>query len=69
MIANLIESRMAKLILNHLIREFRNGIPDSYFFKLTLGSDYLELCFWAVAFKTILTRYYLKISVAFKPEL
>ena len=24
--------------------------------KLTLGSDCLELCFWAAAFKTILTQ-------------
>ena len=25
--------------------------------ELTLGSDWLELCFWTVAFKTILTHY------------
>ena len=25
--------------------------------ELTLGSDWLELCFWTVAFKTILTQY------------
>ena len=28
----------------------------SYFFTLTLESDCLELCFWTVAFKTILTQ-------------
>ena len=58
MIFNLIETHMGKLILNHLIGnncpEFRNGLMDSYFFKLTLGIDYLELCFWTVTFKTIL---------------
>ena len=34
---------MGKLILNHLVGnncpEFRNGLLDSDFFKLTLGSD------------------------------
>ena len=51
---------MGKLILNHLIRnnypEFRNGLLDCYFFKLTLGSDCLELCFSTVTFKPILTQ-------------
>ena len=51
-ITNVIELRMGKLILNHLIGnnypEFRSGLLDSYFFKLTLGSDYLELCFSAL---------------------
>ena len=45
---------------NHLIGnncpEFRNGHLDCYIFKLTLGSDCLELCFWIVIFKTILTQ-------------
>ena len=58
MIFNLIETHMGKLILNHLIGnncpEFRNGLMDSYFFKLTLGIDYLELCFGTVTFKTTL---------------
>ena len=71
MITNLIEPRMGKL--NHLFEnncpEFRNGFLDSYFFKLTLESDCLELCFWRVAFKTILTRNITKIPVTFKPEL
>ena len=53
MIINLIEPRIGKLIINHLIgntfSEFRNGLLDSYFFKLTL-----------VAFKTILTQQYYK---------
>ena len=43
-ITNLIEPRMGKLILNHLTGnncpEFHNGLLDSYFFKLTLGSDF-----------------------------
>ena len=60
MITNLIEPGMRKLILNHLIGnycpEFRNGFLDIYLFKLTLESDCLELCFWTVAFKTILTQ-------------
>ena len=62
MIPNLIEPRMGKLIHNHLTGnncpEFRNGLLDCCFFKLTLGSDCLELCFSAVAFKTILTQQY-----------
>ena len=29
---------------------------NSYFSKLTLGNDCLELCFWIVAFKIILTQ-------------
>ena len=48
MIINLIEP-LKKLILNHLIGnncpEFRNGLLVNYFFKLTLRSDCLELCF------------------------
>ena len=64
MITNLIEPRVRKLILKHLIgnifSEFRNGFLDSYFFKLTLGSDCLELYFWTVAFETILTQWYNK---------
>ena len=47
MITNLIEPRMGKLILNNLIGnncpEFYNGLLESYFFKLTLESDFLEL--------------------------
>ena len=60
MIMNLIESCMWKLILNHLIGnnslEFCNGLLESYFFILVLGSDCLELCFQAVTFKTILIQ-------------
>ena len=52
------ELRMGKLILNHLIwnncPEFCNGLLGSYFFKLTLESDYVEPCFWRVPVKTIL---------------
>ena len=57
MITNMIELRVGKLTLNHLIGincpEFRNELLDSYVFKLNLGSDCLELCFWTVTFKTI----------------
>ena len=71
MITNLIGLRIGKLLLGILIGinwpEFRNRLLDSYFFKLTLGSDCLELCFWAVAFKTILKNT-TEIPVAFKPE-
>ena len=48
MITNLIKPHMGKLKLNHLIGnnspEFCSGLIDSYFFKLTLESDCLELC-------------------------
>ena len=70
MITNLIEPCMGKLILNHLIgnicSEFRNGLLDSYFFKLTLGSDCLELCFWRVVFKTILAQQHYKNTSRFQ---
>ena len=60
MIINLIQLCMGKLIRNHLIRnncpEFCDGLQDSYVFKMTLGSNCLELCFKTVAFKTILTQ-------------
>ena len=62
MITNLIEPRKGKLFLNHLIEnlcpEFRNGLLDSYFFRLTLGSECLQFCFWGATFKTI-TKYYI----------
>ena len=71
MITNLIGLGIGKLILANLIGinwpEFRNRLLDSNFFKLTLGSDCLELCFCAVAFKTILKNT-TEIPVAFKPE-
>ena len=57
-IIDLIQPRMGKLILNHLIGnncpESCNGLLYSYFFKLTLGSHCFELCFCTVAFKNIL---------------
>ena len=37
--------------------------------ELALESDYFELCFWTVAFKTILTGNITKIPVAFKSEI
>ena len=53
------EPHIDRVILNHFIRnncpEFSSGLLTKYFFKLTLGSDYLELRFLTVAFKTILT--------------
>lgn len=49
-ITNLIEPRIGKLILNYLTGKNRselcNGLLDSYFFKLALGMDCLELCFF-----------------------
>ena len=73
MITNLIELFIWKLILNHLIRnncsEFLNRLLDSYFFMLTLRSDYLELCFWVVASKIIsILSNITEIPVAFKPD-
>ena len=60
MITNFMEVRMGKLILNHLIRnncpEFGNGLLDNYFFKLTVGRDFLEPCFSTLALKTIVTK-------------
>ena len=55
--------RIGKLILNHLIGNtcrVPNGLLDSYFSKLTLGTDYLKLCIWRAAFKAILTQQYYK---------
>ena len=60
MMTNLIEPRTVKLILSHLIGnncpEFHNGLLYSYFFKLTLGSDCFQLCFWRIAYNTILIQ-------------
>ena len=60
MVTNLSKPRNGKLVLDRLIGnncpEFRNGLPNIYFFKLTLGSDYLELFFKTVVSKTILTQ-------------
>ena len=70
-ITNLIKPWMGKLILNHLIGnnfpEFHIRLLGSYFFKLTLGSDCLELCFWTVDFKTILILN-LTPKLSFKPR-
>ena len=53
LMTNLIEPRMEKLIINHLIGnncpEFRHGFLDLYFFKLIVGSDCLKRCFWIIA--------------------
>ena len=47
LITNLMEPWMGQRILNHFVRnncpQFRNGLQDSYFFKLTLESVPLEL--------------------------
>ena len=60
MINNLRKPGTGKVILNHLIGntrpEFRNGDLGSYFFKLIVESSCLELYFWAVALKIILTQ-------------
>ena len=41
---------------------------NSYFFKLTLRNDCLELCFRTVAFKTILTQSYYKNTSRIQPR-
>ena len=70
MMTNLSERRMGKLILDDLIGnncpEFRNGLLGSNFFKLTLGSDCLELQFWTGAFTNILTQQYYKNTSRFQ---
>ena len=43
-----------------------NGLLDSYFFTITLGSDCLELWCGVVAFKTILTQQYYKNTSRFQ---
>ena len=60
------------LIFNYLIGnncpKLRNGLLGSYFHKLTLGSDCLEICFWAVAFKIFWLINTTNIPVACKPS-
>ena len=60
------------LIFNYLIGNncpnLRNGLLGSYFHKLTLGSDCLEICFWAVAFKISWLINTTNIPVACKPS-
>ena len=60
MITNLIEPRMGKRILNHLIgitvQSSAMDFWNSYFLKLILRSDCLELYFWTVPLKTTLTQ-------------
>ena len=75
MITNLIGKLKTKypiagklLIFIYAIRnncsEFRDGVLDNYFFKLTGGSNCLRLCFRTSTFKTRAFK-----PVAFKPEL
>ena len=52
-ITNLIEPRFGKMILDYLIGK---KTVHSYFFKLPLGSDCLELCFRTVADPIILQK-------------
>ena len=60
MITYLVELCVGKMILNHSNEnncpEFGNELLNSYFFKLILGSDCLELCVWRVAFKPMLSQ-------------
>ena len=49
--------------------EFRSGLLNSYFFKLALGSDCLELFSGQSLSKVSKLIDITKISVAFKPEL
>ena len=73
MIANLVEPRIGKLILNHLIRincpELRNGLLDSYFSKKNLGSDCLELFFWVISLNPSQLSNITKIPVPFSRTL
>ena len=73
MTPNLIEMRLGKLIINHLIGnncpEIRNRLLDSCLFKLTLGRDYLKLCFWQSFSKPSWLSNITKIPIAYKPEL
>ena len=59
MATNLIKLGMGKLILNQLIVsnciEFSSVLLESFFVKLTLGSDSLEFSFWKDTFKIVLT--------------
>ena len=55
MVTNLTELHMWKLIYNGLLgMTVQNSAMDFWtvtFFKMTLGKDCLELCFWGVDFK------------------
>ena len=70
MITNLIKPRIGKLILTHLIGnncpEFRNGLLDCYFIKLTL-----RMIAWNFVsghpVSVILQKCITKMAVAFKP--
>ena len=72
MIIILIELCMGKLILTLSISnycpEFRNGLLDSYFFKLTLKNDCLNFVS-GQSFSKPSCLSITKIPVVFKPEL
>ena len=72
MITNFSKPCMGKLILNHLIEnncpEFHNGFLGSYFFKLTLGSDCLELASGQSLSKPSRLSNITKLPVTFKQE-
>ena len=55
MITTLIVPCMGKLIGENC-PELRDELLNSYFLSLPLESSCLELCFWRVTFKTILTQ-------------
>ena len=54
---------MLALVFRNNSPKFCNKLLDSYFFKLTLGSDCLELFFWTVSFKTIQIQCYCKNTI------
>ena len=66
----LLATRANSLAAYYLIGDncpvFRNGLLDSYFFKLTLRSACFEPGFWRVAFKTILHQQCYKNSSCFQ---
>ena len=57
---NSLRHKRVNYLIENLGNPFGNGLLDSYFFKMTLGTDCLKLYFWTVAFKPILTHQYYK---------
>ena len=53
---------LAKFLRNSYFEEHLRTAASG----LTLQNDCLKLCFWTVAFKTILTQYYYKITSGFQ---
>ena len=57
---NSLRHKRVNYLIENLGNPFGNGLLDSYFFKMTLGTDCLKLYFWTVAFNldsSILQKY------------